>query len=267
MATATDWKSERQAAEAAARQAGQILLDWVGRFSVRLKGKQDPVTEADLAAQEAVRGYLQRQFPTDQFLGEETDPSHNAALDPMKRTWIVDPLDGTVNFVHGVPFYCVSVALAVQGQPVVGVIYDPVRKECFAGAQGQGTTCNAVPVQVSPTADLGEGLFVAGLPADVAKNRSAIEVFSRMSLRSLSLRRMGSAALSLAYVATGRFDAFWAHHNYPWDVAAGIVLVREAGGKCSKLDQTSCTLDAPDLLASNGVIHSKVAAALAESTP
>lgn len=260
MGTADGWRSEREAAIAAAQQAGQVLLDWAGRFTVRSKGINDLVTEADHAAQKVIRQRLSLQFPDDDFLEEEGDP---APTFRSERRWIVDPLDGTTNYVHGMPLYCVSIALEVAGELVVGVVYDPVRKECFAAAKGRGTTCNGAVVQVSHAARLADSLLCIGLPADLCRSAEAIGSFASLSQKSRSVRRLGSAALSFAYVATGRLDGYWSCELHPWDAAAGVVLVREAGGMVTNIDQSPYDLYTPDIVASNGLIHAQLAAGIA----
>lgn len=248
------WGEEREAAIAAARSAGQVLVDWAGRFSVRSKGKNDLVTEADHAAQETIRQALVRRFPSDGFLGEEgLDQGSDAS-----RRWIIDPLDGTTNYVHGFPFFCVSMALESEGQLVVGVILDPIRKECFAAAAGGGAYLNSTSIQVSTTRQLGDSLVCVGLPADLTTDRHPVEAVLRVSMKSRSLRRMGSAALSLAYVAAGRLDGYWAHSINSWDAAAGVVLIREAGGQVGPLTGSEYNHHERSLVASNGLIQEEL---------
>ncbi|MGL4462111.1 MAG: inositol monophosphatase family protein, partial [Planctomycetia bacterium] len=222
------YRAERETAEQAARQAGQILLDWMGKFSVRKKGVNDLVTEADNAAQESIQRLLQRAYPNDGFLGEETAAADFGRNDPAqqgRRRWIVDPLDGTTNYVHRIPFFCVSIGLEVEGRLVVGVIYDPLRKEMFSAAAGDGATLNGQRFQVSPEPNLNDGVISVGLPADPSTLPGAIDIFTDLSRQQMTLRRMGSAALSLAYTACGRFDGFWAESLKPWDAAGGVALV------------------------------------------
>lgn len=250
------WESEREAAILAARRAGDVLAQWAGRFTTRTKGQNDLVTEADLAAQEAIRETLLRKFPSDDFLGEEetADPSTLRS----SRRWIVDPIDGTSNFVHGFPAYCVSIALAVDDELAVGVVLDPSRKECFAAARGQGATCNGGRIHVSASARMSEGLVCVGLPAVPDKYPEAIQALVTFTAKARSMRRIGSAALSLAYVAAGRSDAFLSHAIQPWDVAAGAILVQEAGGCVSNLRSDRHNLYTRDILATNGLVHEEV---------
>ena len=225
---------------------------WAGRFSIRSKGRNDFVTEADHAAQEAVQEVLLRRFPDDGFLGEE---DAGVPRPQGRRRWIVDPLDGTTNYVHGFPFFCVSIGLEAAGKLVVGVVHDPIRKETFSAAAGGGAWCNSTALHVTGCPDLSDALLSVGLPADMEKVPDALGCFERLSKSARSLRRMGSAALSLAYVAAGRLDGYWAHHVHPWDAAGGIVLVREAGGIATNFGSSEYSIDRRDLTASNGLIH------------
>jgi myo-inositol-1(or 4)-monophosphatase len=171
---------------------------------------------------------------------------------------VVDPLDGTTNYVHGFPFFCVSIGLEVRGRLVLGVIYDPMRQECFAASEGGGATCNDLPIQVSPTGYLQDALLCGGVPADPSQHSSALTEFVNLSNRARSVRRMGSAALSLAYVAAGRLDGFWHSSLHPWDAAAGAMIVREAGGRVTNMRTTSYDLYNPDIVATNGLIHASL---------
>ena len=246
------WKSELETAIAAAREAGRVLQSWVGRFSVDFKGPNDLVTEADHEAQEAVRRVLTRQFPEDDFLGEEGDPEPSSQA---PRRWIVDPLDGTTNFVHGFPFYCVSIALEVAGRPVVGVVFDPNRNECFAASARAGARCNGTAMRASASDRLSRALLCVGLPYETTDRDRIVATFGRLSLQAQSVHRLGSAALALAYVACGRFDGYWTPRLNPWDCAAGALLVQEAGGRVTNQDGSSYDLYTPDILATNGLIH------------
>jgi myo-inositol-1(or 4)-monophosphatase len=258
----SDWDSEPEAASQAAQQAGQILLDWAGRFSIQRKAVNDLVTEADHAAQAAIQKRLQRQFPNDAFLGEESPPATPSTRGQARR-WIVDPLDGTTNYVHGLPFYCVSIGLEANSELVVGIVYDPIRKECFTAAKGRGAKRNGVPIHVSDTSVLRDGLVGVGLPTDMTANSVPGAIMLRQSTETRAMRRLGSAALALAYVAAGRLDAFWGHTLNPWDSAGGAVLVREAGGRATNHNGRDYSADDPDLLASNGLLHSPLLESLA----
>jgi myo-inositol-1(or 4)-monophosphatase len=242
---------EREVAAAAAKAGGRILLDWRGRFSVKRKGVNDVVTEADHAAEDAVRQMIERRFPDYDFLGEESVAKPRRS----KRRWIVDPLDGTSNYVHGFPFFCTSVAFESEGRFVAGAIYDPVRNECYSAALGQGADCNGSPLAVSAIDSMDDALICIGFPADLRTFREPVDAFVKFSERSYAVRRLGSAALGTVYVAAGKFDSFWSHKVSPWDVAAAAVIVREAGGQATHFNGSPYIADAPDLLATNGLLH------------
>jgi myo-inositol-1(or 4)-monophosphatase len=250
------WDSEREAAITAAKQGGDVLALWAGRFTTKTKGLNDLVTEADVAVQERISDTLLRKFPSDDFLGEEGSGDETKLKG--NRRWIVDPIDGTTNFIHAFPFYCISIALEVDGELVVGVIYDPIRKECYSAAKGQGATCNRSRLQVSSSSRLADSLINIGLPADTDTSPESMQAFVRVSGKSRSVRRLGSAALGTAYVAAGRLDAFVSHVIQPWDIAAGVVLVREAGGRITNLRSTQYNLYTRNILASNGLIHEEL---------
>lgn len=244
-----------EAAREAARRGAAILEEWRPRFQVREKGRFDLVTDADLASQKTIQSYLQQRFPGHGFLGEE-DPS--AAIRPGPQsppTWIVDPLDGTTSYVHDCPLYCVSIGLQVAGAMVVGVVFDPSRQELFSAAQGMGAWLNERRLQTSRADRLEEALLATGFPPDLRGQERALDMWAHFSLRTRSLRRTGSTALNLAYVAAGRFDGYWAFDNHVWDVAGGMVLVREAGGTITNTDGSPYDPYTPDALASNGPLH------------
>jgi myo-inositol-1(or 4)-monophosphatase len=243
------------AAEEAARRASAVLLDWRRRFQVRLKGQFDLVTDADLASQRAICEFLSRQFPEHRFLGEEDKAGHGRPAADAPPTWIIDPLDGTTNYVHDFPFYCVSIGLQVAGELVIGVIHDPNRQEVFKAAQGLGAWLGEQRLTTSPISQLSEALLSTGFPADMRDRDELLEWWRYFSLRVHGLRRTGSTALNLAYIAAGCFDGFWAFDNNAWDVAAGVVLVREAGGTVTNVDGSAFDPHTPDALASNGPLH------------
>ena len=256
------------AATEAARRGAAVLEHWRGRFSTREKGRADLVTDADQASQDAVKGYLLGRFPGHAFLGEEecvgrtceeTRPPADAP-----PTWVVDPLDGTTNYVHDVPAYCTSVGLWAGGACVVGAILDPRQDELFAAARGLGATLNGRPIRVSGTAHMRDALLSTGFPSGLAAQRRNLAVWARVTEHSQALRRTGSSALNLAYVACGRFDGYWAFDNYAWDVAAGACLVAEAGGQLSAADGTPFDPFRPDLLATNGRYHAELLAVLGD---
>jgi myo-inositol-1(or 4)-monophosphatase len=246
--------SQLTAAREAAIQGATVLAQWRQRFRVQEKGRADLVTEADLASQRTIRAFLLERYPDHGFLGEE-DAAHARPGPEAPPTWIVDPLDGTTNYVHDCPFYCVSIGLQVAGELVLGVVYDPVREEMFTAAQGQGAWLNGQRLTVSKTERLGEALLATGFPPDLRGQERALDWWRYFSLRAQSLRRTGSTALNLAYVAAGRFDGYWAFDNHVWDVAGGVVLIREAGGVLTAVDGGPYDPHAPDGLGSNGLLH------------
>ncbi|MGF1580899.1 MAG: inositol monophosphatase family protein [Gemmataceae bacterium] len=243
------------AAKEAALAAAKVLAEWREKFQVREKGRFDLVTEADEGSQKAIFEYLGGRFPDHRLLGEEGDAAKSRPTPDAPPTWIIDPIDGTTNYVHDCPFYCISIGLQVAGKLVVGVVYDPVRDEMFAAAEGLGAYLNDKPIQPTPIDSLGQSLLATGFPADLRGYEHVFELWQHFSYNVQALRRTGSTALNLAYVACGRFDGFWAFDNKVWDVAGGVVLVQEAGGKITNVDGTPYDPFTPDSLASNGVLH------------
>jgi myo-inositol-1(or 4)-monophosphatase len=251
-----------RAAIEAAHGAAAELATWRARFTVREKGRADLITEADLAAQKAARAVLLGRFPDHAFLGEEDGANPRKPGPDAPPTWIVDPLDGTTNYVHDVPMYCVSVGLLAAGELVVGVIFDPRQNELFAAARGQGATLNDQPIQPSATAQLSDALVGTGFPADLERQERQLQWWSYFARRTQSLRRTGSTALNLAYVAVGRFDASWGFDNNPWDVAGAVVLIQEAGGMITAIDGGPYDCFDPACIASNGALHPAMLAAM-----
>jgi len=213
------------------------------------------VTDADLASQQAIREIIGRRFPQHDFVGEEdkTAKAHLSVEAPP--TWIVDPLDGTTNYVHDCPLYCVSIGLQVAGELVVGVIFDPSRPELFKAAKGLGAWLGDERLSTSPVARLEDAMLATGFPSDMRDRDDLYYYWRYFGLRTHALRRTGSTALNLAYVAAGRFDGFYAFDNHAWDVAAGAVLIREAGGVVTNSDGVSFDPFRPDSVASNGLLH------------
>lgn len=204
-------------------------MAWRGRFQTRAKGIADLVTDADLASQSAIQRTIVERFPDHGFLGEEsTGIAFSEKLNDL--AWIVDPLDGTTNYVHGYPHYAVSVALARGSDLLVGVVFDPLADICFSASAGRGAWLNGQPIQVSGTTQVSDALVAVSLPAHVRPNSPDLLDFVEAVQVCQAVRRSGSAALNLAYVAAGSLDGFWANQINPWDVAAGVLLVREAGG-------------------------------------
>lgn len=244
------------AAKSAALGAAEVLESWRQRFQVKEKGRFDLVTDADVASQRAIQAYLGSLFPHHAFLGEEEGAGKSRPTKDAPPTWIVDPIDGTTNYVHDCPFYCISIGLQIADELVVGVVYEPSRREMFAAAKGHGAWLNDRRLQTSPTSTLQKSLLATGFPPDLRGNERSLEWWRHLSYQTQALRRTGSTALNLAYVAAGRFDAFYAFDNHVWDVAGGVVLVREAGGHVSNIDGSEYDPYTADALATNGPLHS-----------
>jgi myo-inositol-1(or 4)-monophosphatase len=256
-----DLMEVRGVAERAARAAGQLLRERINSIrEIRHKGLADLVTDVDEESERLVRRTILSTFPTHSILGEEGGSV--TGEDPHYR-WIVDPLDGTTNYAHGFPFFCVSIAFEAGGQLQVGTVYDPSLDEMFVAEQGRGATLNGRPMQVSAEASLGQALLATGFPYDRQRLPRAMKAFEVMSLRSRAVRRAGSAALDLCYVACGRFEGYWEFVVNPWDLAAGALLVTEAGGRVTRVDGSSFTVECGEILASNGAVHRAMVAALA----
>jgi myo-inositol-1(or 4)-monophosphatase len=240
--------------EQAVRSAGAVLLKYLGRVEPREKGPSDLVTEADVASQETVRRTVLGAFPNHSFLGEEDT---GAAVAPRSEyRWIVDPLDGTTNYVHGLPFFAVSLALERNGEPLVGATYNPVTNECFKVAKGRGALCNGRAIRCSKVPNLSKAMAVAGFAAGANRNSPDVRVFLEAVDHCQSARRTGSASLNLAYLAAGRMDVFWSFSTKVWDVAAGVLMVREAGGVVTSPSGGSFVLDdAQFLAASSEAVH------------
>ena len=246
--SSNDWL---ETCEAAARAGGRELLSWRGRFQTREKGITDYVTDADLASEAAIRRVVAERFPSHAFLGEEQPPDEYPS-DPDQLTWIVDPLDGTTNYLHAYPHYAVSVAVARGSELLAGVIYDPINDQCFSAAAGGGAWRNGAKLKTSGTTQAAAALVAVSLPARVPRDSPDLADFIEAAQVCQGVRRSGSAALNLAYVASGALDAFWATHIHPWDVAAGVLLVREAGGVVTARDGGTFDLWNPHFLAAAG---------------
>jgi myo-inositol-1(or 4)-monophosphatase len=243
-------------------QAGEVLRQGLGQQKdIHLKGVIDPVTQFDHLSEALLVDGLQCAFPDDAVLAEE-----RGGASDRPWAWHVDPLDGTVNFAHGVPIFAVSVGLAFEGIPVFGAILDPMRGELFEASFGQGARLNGQPIHVSNATNLLNSLLVTGFRYDIQTNPDKnFREFAEFHLRARGVRRLGAAAIDLAYVAAGRFDGYWELEMQSWDLAAGAVIVREAGGVVTRLDGSSDMLRAPlSLVASNGHIHAEMLGVLAE---
>ncbi len=219
---------------AAARRGGRILAErFTAHRTIELKGGIDLVTDADRASEAAVLDFIRQRFPGHAILAEESGLT--AAADRYR--WLVDPLDGTTNYAHRVPHFCVSVAVEGPGGLIAGAVYDPLRDELFAAARGQLATLNGAPLRTSTVTELGRALLCTGFPYDVHQRPEApLGLFNRFIRKAQGVRRMGSAALDMAYVACGRFDGFFELGLKPWDIAAGALLVEEAGGRVTRID-------------------------------
>lgn len=245
-----------EAAAEAARRAGAVLEQWRQRFQVTEKGRFDLVTEADVASQEAIQSFLSRRYPEFGFIGEERANAPRVDVGkPDRPTWIVDPLDGTTNYVHGCPMFAVSIGLVHGAELLAGVIYDPNRQELFRAARGQEAWLGKQRLRTTVVSRLEDALLSASFPPDMNGQEHMLAAWRHFSLRTQSVRRTGSTALNLAYVAAGRFDAFWAYEAHLWDAAAGSLLIQEAGGMVSNLDGSLHDLKAENLVASNGPLH------------
>lgn len=241
--------------EQAARAGGRVLTDWVGKFKASTKGPRDLVTEADLASQAEIRRILLEAFPEHGFVGEESIAGHASPANAGQPRWIVDPLDGTSNYVHGFPAYCVSVGLALGDELLVGVIYDPERDECFTARRGGGAACNGRPIVASGENDLAAAMVAVSFPPHVASDAQSVADFLAVLPHVHSVRRTGSTAINLAYVACGRLDAFWVRRIASWDVAAGLLIAREAGAVigpfAGTLETAALSLDRPAFIAAS----------------
>lgn len=236
-----------------AREAGALLKEkFAAPHQVTYKGVINIVTEADLMAEDHLRKRIQAKFPHHDILAEES-PEMRSGSDSR---WIIDPLDGTTNYAHGYPVFCVSVALEVKGNIALGVVYNPMLDELFFARKGEGAFLNGRTLSVSRTDELTRSLLATGFPYDIRESKdNNMSYFESMAFKAQAIRRAGSAALDLAYVAAGRFDGFWELKLAPWDTAAGWLLVEEAGGLVTDLRGAPYHLKAPHILASNGGIH------------
>ena len=231
----------------AARKGGEILLDWSTRFTSKEKSPSNLVTEADFASQDAIHKHILAACPEHGFIGEEG--LNNPVPDGFN--WVIDPLDGTGNYVHTFPYFCVSIGLAYKQDVISSVIYDPNRDEMFTARKGGGAFLNNTPISVSRFTQLKEAFVVGSIPLAKHAGNPAVKRFAKMLEHAQTVQRTGSAALNLAYVAAGRMDAFWSSSLYPWDMTAGSLLVEEAGGKVSSLDLSPYNWQNSEILASN----------------
>jgi myo-inositol-1(or 4)-monophosphatase len=235
--------------------AGQILLEKFGRkIGVFKKGDINLVTEADLASEKLIIERIKSYYPKHAILAEESGDA--VLLDGVNTwKWIIDPLDGTTNYAHGYPCFCVTIALEHDGEIVIGVTFDPTRNELFAAEKGKGATLNNKPIRVSDTEKLSESLIVTGFPYNFKEKENFARHLTDFLLHSRGVRRDGSAAIDMAYIACGRFDGFWEEGLNPWDVAAGLLLIEEAGGQVTFYNGEKYNIYSPPICGSNGLIH------------
>jgi len=251
-----------------ARDAGAILVDRLGRAEVSNKGDIDLVTEADLAAEALIIERIKSHYPRHAILAEESGATAGVEFIPgtSEWKWIVDPLDGTTNYAHGYPCFCVSIALERAGVIEIAVIYDPTRDELFAGERGQGATLNGRRMRVSAVEDLNNAMLCTGFPYNVRERPNFARDFAKFTMAAQAVRRDGSAAIDLAYIACGRFDGFWENGLNAWDVAAGVLLIEEAGGRVTDFSGGPLNIYTPKVLASNGLVHEAMMRVLEEGS-
>jgi myo-inositol-1(or 4)-monophosphatase len=252
-----DLESIRAVALASAARAGDILRHyWGKRHNIEKKGAINLVTEADLASEQAIIHLIRLAFPEHTVLAEES----GITLGSDSHEWIIDPLDGTTNYAHGLPEFCLSVAFAHEGKLLFGLVLNPVSEELFLGMRGHGATLNDQPIHVSSTQPLSESLLVTGFPYELRPViHPLMERFRRCLLAAQGVRRLGSAALDLCYVACGRFEGFWEQDLAPWDTAAGLVIAQEAGASVSDFSNKPYAIEKKEILATNGLIHEELA--------
>ncbi len=240
------------AMEEIAREAGALLMEYFRqRVKIEYKGDVDLVTVADRKSEALILERIRSRWPSHDVLGEEGARIETGS----DYKWYIDPLDGTTNFAHGFPVFCISMALEYKGKRIAGVIYDPTRPELFAAEQGSGTFLNGDRISVSKTSNLSESLVATGFPSHKRHKNPNIFFYHQITLRTHGVRRAGSAALDLASVAAGRFDGFWEFNLNPWDTAAGVLLVEEAGGKVTDFRGGPFQIASRETMASNGLIH------------
>ncbi len=234
--------------EKAARAGGEVLLEWQGQFAVKEKGPADLVTEADLASERCVREIILNEFSDHRVLGEEEAEGQSEGGSDSPYRWIVDPLDGTTNYVHEMPLYCVSVALESAGKILAATVYNPVDKQCYVAAPGQGAYLNGQKLATSDVSRLREALVAVSFGTCAQPDSPEVARFLQVLPKCQGVRRFGSAALNLCYLAAGRIDAYWVTTAKVWDIAAGVLIVEEAGGAVSGIDGGPLDLDRPRLV-------------------
>ncbi len=246
-----------------AKDAGRLLRDRLGtRIDVSHKGDINLVTDVDLASERLIRETIATHYPRHQVMAEEGGLDERGS----QYRWIVDPLDGTTNYAHGYPVFCVSIALEYKGEIILGVVYDPMREELFAAERGAGAALNNRSIRVSATTELIKSMLSTGFPYDIKTSRlTNLDHWANFAMNAQALRRDGAAALDLCYVASGRYDGFWELNLSAWDVAAGALIVEEAGGRVSNFSGGKFDHYKPEVVASNGLIHDRMLEVLAMS--
>jgi myo-inositol-1(or 4)-monophosphatase len=241
----------------AVREAGAIQKEWLRKDKkIELKGAINLVTEVDRRCEQRIVGIIKKAFPEHNILTEETPMTDKL---PSPYRWIIDPLDGTTNYAHGYPCFSTSIALELEGEICLGAVYDPLLDELFLARQGKGAFLNNEQIFVSKTEQLTNALICTGFPYDVRESpENNLDHFNRFIMEARAIRRDGSAALDLCYVAAGRFDGFWELKLYPWDVAAGKLIIEEAGGRVTDFGGDSLDIYNKQILASNGRIHEEM---------
>ena len=239
-----------------ARDAGALLRDRLGtKIDISHKGSINLVTDVDLASEKLIREAISTYYPRHEILAEEGGLTESSS----EYRWVVDPLDGTTNYAHGYPVFCVSIALEHHGEIVVGVVYDPMREELFTAERGGGAALNNRPIRVSAIDDLTQGILSTGFPYDIKTSKlTNLDHWANFAMNAQALRRDGAAALDLCYVACGRYDGFWELNLSPWDTAAGALIVAEAGGRVTDFSGGVFSNYKPEVLASNGEIHDRM---------
>lgn len=239
-----------------ARKSGALLKEtFTKKHKIQYKGEINLVTEADKMSEDLIIGEINRRFPDHGILSEESP----AITGRAKLRWIIDPLDGTTNYAHGYPVFCVSIALEKEDSVILGVVYDPMRDDLFVARRGRGSYLNGKKIAVSKAKDISRSLLATGFPYDIRESKNNnLDYFNAMAKNVQAIRRAGAAALDLAYLAAGRFDGFWELKLKPWDTAAGCLMVTEAGGVISDIKGKKWNVHSPDLLASNGLIHKQM---------
>jgi len=238
-----------------ALDAGTVLVQRLGSARISNKGDIDLVTEADIAAEELIIDRIRSYYPRHGILAEESGEAVKVGDTASEWRWVIDPLDGTTNYAHGYPCFCTSIGVEHNGKLEFGVIYDPMRKELFAAERGQGATLNDRRIRVSDVEELSKAMLVTGFPYNVRERPDFAREFVTFTMNAQAVRRDGSAAIDLAYVACGRFDGFWEDGLNPWDMAAGVLLIQEAGGRVTNFNDEPLSIYTKKVLATNGLVH------------